>query len=80
MIFEERHRGVSRSMSVAILSTQCVLMVSPVSCLGSNSSYWHSSLFPLLKLPYLHSSAMDLYPVQLSFQRHGANQRSDLAA
>lgn len=40
-------RGMPGCVTVAILSTACVLTLSPVSHWGTNSSYWHSAELPL---------------------------------
>jgi len=49
-------RGMPGCVTVAILSTACVLTLSPVSHWGTNSSYWHSAELPLPLFTPLHPS------------------------
>lgn len=51
--------GMLGWVTAAILSSACVLTLSPVSCRGTNSSYWHSAELPL---PLGEQSAISLSP------------------
>lgn len=52
-------RGMPGRVTAAILSSACVLTLSPVSRRGTNSSYWHNAELPL---PLREQSAISLSP------------------